>query len=211
MQILIFGDSIAYGCWDSEGGWVARLRKYVDEKITELDKGYYHELFNLGIPSENSPRVLARLSGEIKSRLEKHGECAVIFSIGTNDSNYLIAEKRNRISLEDFERNIRAMVATAGQFTKQIIFVGTLLADEAKVNPCPWAPDKTYFNEHICNYDAVVQKIAGELSLQYIDVATPFIAAGGVDLLDDGIYPTTEGHHVIFETVRDALIEKGLV
>lgn len=35
-KILVFGDSIAYGKWDSDGGWVARLRKYVDVNLGAL-------------------------------------------------------------------------------------------------------------------------------------------------------------------------------
>ncbi|MBU4142033.1 MAG: hypothetical protein V1732_05890 [Patescibacteria group bacterium] len=31
-QILIFGDSIAYGKWDKRGGWVTRLSNFIDEK-----------------------------------------------------------------------------------------------------------------------------------------------------------------------------------
>jgi len=27
VNILVFGDSITYGAWDEEGGWVQRLRK----------------------------------------------------------------------------------------------------------------------------------------------------------------------------------------
>jgi lysophospholipase L1-like esterase len=30
MIVLVFGDSIAQGYWDSEGGWVERLRKAND-------------------------------------------------------------------------------------------------------------------------------------------------------------------------------------
>ena len=32
-KILIFGDSICYGKWDKEGGWVTRLRKYIDQNL----------------------------------------------------------------------------------------------------------------------------------------------------------------------------------
>jgi lysophospholipase L1-like esterase len=37
MRLLIFGDSITYGAWDIEGGWAARLRKFLDGKtLTDL-------------------------------------------------------------------------------------------------------------------------------------------------------------------------------
>ena len=33
--ILVFGTSTTYGAWDSEGGWVQRLTKYLDNKQLE--------------------------------------------------------------------------------------------------------------------------------------------------------------------------------
>lgn len=212
MEILVFGDSIAYGCWDDEGGWVARLRRYVDKKITTLGyESYYHHLYNLGIPGENTIGVLARFEAEVAARLRKHKDCAIIFAIGTNDSQFVLTEQVNRVPLEEFEQNIRAMITLARQHTEHIIFVGSLIADDVKMNPCHWAPEKAFITEYMLRYDAVVRNIAKAMSLQYIDVATPFIAAGGTALLDDGIHPTSEGHRIVFETVRDALVEKELI
>lgn len=34
MRVLVFGDSITQGFWDTEGGWVERLRKYYDQYYT---------------------------------------------------------------------------------------------------------------------------------------------------------------------------------
>ncbi len=50
-KFLVFGDSIAYGKWDSKGGWVARLRDYIDEKYN-LNKTGNVQVYNLGIPGE---------------------------------------------------------------------------------------------------------------------------------------------------------------
>ncbi len=47
MQILIFGDSIAHGIWDNNGGWVARLRKFINSKL--MDDDFYCLLYNLGV------------------------------------------------------------------------------------------------------------------------------------------------------------------
>jgi hypothetical protein len=48
-KILVFGDSIAYGDYDKEGGWVIRLRKFLDER--QLDS---YETYNLGIPIDET-------------------------------------------------------------------------------------------------------------------------------------------------------------
>lgn len=212
MEIFVFGDSIAYGAWDRDGGWVARLRRYIDEKImAPNNEDYYSHLYNLGISGETSAGTLARFDEEMNARLRKAKTCAVVFAIGTNDSQLLLAQNEHQISLTDFERNIRALVAKARQYTENIMFVSTLVADDAKVNPIPWSPEKAFTTAHLRRYDTAIRTIADEMSLAYIDVATPFIAAGGTALLDDGIHPTTQGHEVIFTTVRDVLVVKGWV
>ncbi len=48
MKILIFGDSIAHGVWDREGGWAQRLRRFLDEKKFPIP------LFNLSITTETT-------------------------------------------------------------------------------------------------------------------------------------------------------------
>lgn len=212
MQFLIFGDSIAYGAYDVEGGWVARLRHYIDEKINLPDnETYYHELYNLSIPGEFSGGVLARFDAEVATRLRKTKEAVIIFAIGTNDSYTLLESNTHKTTIEEYEKNLRALVDRARTFSARIIFVGSLLADDARTNPCPWDVWKAFITEHIHRYDAVVRRLAEEQSIDYIDVITPFIAAGGVTLLDDGIHPTSDGHRVIYETVRDALAAKNLI
>lgn len=49
MTILFFGDSITWGAWDEEGGWVARIKKYIDLKIISTHFNYYNDLHNVGI------------------------------------------------------------------------------------------------------------------------------------------------------------------
>ena len=53
VQILIFGDSIAWGAWDKEGGWVQRLRKLIDEKNLS-DPEFYCLVYNLGVSGNKS-------------------------------------------------------------------------------------------------------------------------------------------------------------
>ena len=85
-QILIYGDSITYGAWDTEqGGWVARLRKFLDNKADE-DEKYYYLVYNLGISGNNSTDILSRFEFEAKQRVREEGETIIIFALGTNDS-----------------------------------------------------------------------------------------------------------------------------
>ena len=69
-QILIFGDSIIYGAWDREGGWAARLRKFLDEKtLTEED--FYCLVYNLGISGDTTEDLLERFEFETEQRIKE--------------------------------------------------------------------------------------------------------------------------------------------
>ncbi len=62
MNVLVFGDSIAYGAWDEEGGWVERLKRYLHHRTTSY--GEYHLVYNLAVSGETSRGILERLEGE---------------------------------------------------------------------------------------------------------------------------------------------------
>jgi len=76
VQILIFGDSITYGAWDKEGGWVRRLRKFLDENYED------YLIYNLGISGNNTDDLIERFEFETKQRLKENDETIIIFAIG---------------------------------------------------------------------------------------------------------------------------------
>ena len=68
-RILVFGYSIAQGYWDIEGGWVQRLRRYLDKKALESkDLLPSWSIFNLGISGETIDHLLDRFDSEVKAR-----------------------------------------------------------------------------------------------------------------------------------------------
>src|SRR3989344_3552583 len=86
--ILVFGDSITYGAWDTNGGWVQRLRTYLDKKQL-ADPKLYYELYNLGVSGDTSTDLLERFEAETKQRIKRMSakeEIIIIVAIGTNDS-----------------------------------------------------------------------------------------------------------------------------
>ncbi len=68
--ILVFGDSISYGAWDIEGGWVSRLRKFLDKKNLS-EENFDCKVYNLGISGDNSSGVLNRFEFETRQRIRK--------------------------------------------------------------------------------------------------------------------------------------------
>jgi hypothetical protein len=66
-KIFIFGDSIAYGAWDPEGGWVERLRQWLFVTTRdEYNLGTF--LYNLSIVGETTADLLKRFTTEIEAR-----------------------------------------------------------------------------------------------------------------------------------------------
>lgn len=212
MNIFLFGDSITYGAWDREGGWASRLRKFVDLKIlsSETDD-YYHLVYNLGISGERTDYLLERFEGELRARTRREKDCAVVFAIGANDSQYSNAEKTFNTSPEQFEKNIVELIRMARGATSRIAFVGLLPGDDAKMDPIPWRPERTYKNEYISRYNGIVKKVCSEQGTIFIDVFDDFLGQDHTSLLEDGIHPNNEGHRMIFERVRDALVSQGWI
>lgn len=88
----MFGHSITQGFWDTEGGWVQRLRKFLDEKSLKQPEEYYFEVYNLGVSGNDSRQLLDRFDDELEARLFDEDETLIIFQIGANDIQYLQAK-----------------------------------------------------------------------------------------------------------------------
>src|SRR3989338_9595652 len=105
VQILIFGDSITYGAWDIEGGWVQRLRKYLDKKVINSNYEEYYITYNLGISGDISGDIIKRFKKETEDRLndKEHNESVIfIFAIGTNDCLFINKTKKLNCSKEKY-------------------------------------------------------------------------------------------------------------
>jgi lysophospholipase L1-like esterase len=206
MQILIFGDSLTYGAWDKEGGWVQRLRKYIDEKYPQK-----HEIYNLGVSGDTSKDILERFEIETKARWWQTPH-VIIFQIGTNDSA-LLASKRNSewVSPKEFERNVRKLIFEARKITEKVFFVSEPSVEEKKTRPVPWAKDVSYTNDNIRKYNEIVKEICDKEKIGFIDILPDFKKQDIGQLLQDGVHPTNSGHEIIFRTVRDFLVKNKVI
>lgn len=209
-QILVFGGSITYGAWDKEGGWVARLRKFLDEKtLTEED--FYCIIYNLGVSGDTSDDLLERFEFETEQRMKEKEDTAIIFAIGGNDATFVSGNNQCQISQEKSKENIQKLIKLAEKYAAKILFVGLLPADESKTVPIPWALDKSYKNEHIVQYDKIIKSVCQENSIPFIDIFDKFINSDYKNLLEDGQHPNSAGHQKIFEIVKEFLIENKII
>jgi lysophospholipase L1-like esterase len=193
-SICVFGDSTAWGAWDTEkGGWVNRLWLYAAEKTDGAC-----EIYNLSISGGTTETILERFESEAKIREAD----AIIFQSGGNDS-YLKGEHGpNNIAPDQFEKNLEKIIKRAKKITKKIIFIGFKNVDEAKTMPVSWK-DIYYENDQIQKYDGIMEKTCKQNGVLYLNV----FGTLDKDNFEDGLHPNSVGHEKLFFKVKDFLQE----
>lgn len=216
-QILVFGDSIAYGAWDKEGGWVQRLRKFLDEKtllIPNFCNIDFPQVHNLSVSSEkgeNSDNLLERFEFETNQRLEKSKKHIFIFAIGKNDSAFNKIKNNFTIPLEKFRENLQKLVKLAKNYSPKIVFIGIATVDELKINLLSWDPGISYKNENIQKYNKIIKSVCKENEVYFVEIFEDWMKLDYKKLLEDGLHPNSEGHKKIFEIVKGFLIENKII
>jgi len=193
VKLLVFGDSITWGAFDTEkGGWVERL------KIFEFDKGT--SVYNLGISSDDTNGVLFRLENAILAinKIEPE-EIIILFSIGSNDARYVLNKETKFVPINTFEKNLKQITKIAKQHSTRVVFTGLLAVDESKTTPIAWNPTEFYENDDLKEYDLVIQKVCDSLDVKFI----PLFELLSAKDLSDGVHPNALGHEKIFKAVKE--------
>ena len=191
---MIFGDSIAYGANDNElCGWSNRLRMHLENHEN------YFIVYNLSISGEFSTETLARFENECNARYDKEENTIIIFALGINDTQ--VVNGKDRISLKEFESNIKELKNLAKKFTNNILFLGMTKVDETKVVPIPWKKSVSFFNEKIIKYDSLLEQICNEEKVSYIKLYDLL----SLDELPDGLHPNNIGHKKIYDVILNKI------
>jgi len=194
-NICVFGDSIAYGAWDGEGGWVDLLRKFLHTKTIASNLKDDYWIYNLGIPGDTTRWVLKRFAVEYEAR-EPH---VTLLAIGIND-----AKTNSGITEEEFRVNLAKIFDQARSCGGRLFFVGLTRVEERKTTP--FDVQSRFENDHIARFDTIAEALCEEYHVFYIpmhDLLTP------ADLAD-GLHPNSQGHQKMFERVRDTLTAQGI-
>lgn len=194
-NICVWGDSIAYGAWDGEGGWVDLLRKFLHTKTIRSGLKDDYWTYNLGIPGDTTRGVLKRFAVECEAR-DPH---ATLFAVGIND-----AQRESGINEEEFQKNLGTIFEQARSTAGQLFFVGLTRVEEAKT--APFDGQSTFVNDHITRFDDIAERVCKEYGVLYI----PTRDLIGLADLEDGLHPNSQGHQKMFERVRDTLSAKGI-
>jgi len=207
-NILIFGDSITWGAWDKKGGWVERLKCDTNEKnVANAD--YDQDIYNLGVSGDSVAELLRRFEFEVRARAGEK-ETILVFAVGLNDSQ-ILKDNIPRFSLERFRENLGMLSNIGKKISSKIIFVGLTPVDDDKVDPMPWAPEKSYKNESVKKFNFELRLFCEKEKIDFIDVYSELIKKDYKGLLQDGAHPNSKGHKKIYEIVKEFLIEKGVI
>lgn len=194
-RIIIFGDSIAWGAFDTEsGGWAHRLRQ---QYVAEYDDC---EVYVLGITGNTSSDVLKRFECESEAR----NPDVVLFAIGINDS--AIVKDKSWVSLEEFMQNINRLITRSHEVGYEVGFIGLTRVNEELTTPVQWDNNYHYENGLIKRYDERLKQICEKEEVLYCDVSTVIQN----EELFDGLHPNAKGHEKLFKVIEKFVSENFL-
>lgn len=214
---LCVGDSITYGNWGKSGGWVARLRRFLDERNLNIYKGedlytkHYTLVYNLGIPGDTTQGLLDRFDKEIAPRFNPELKTIIIFAIGINDSRYYENLQEHAVSFETYQKNLPELFEKAKKYTSEIIFVGLTPVDEKRTDPLFWETQAFYRNEFIKRYDSEIREFCERQGIKFIEIFDRMVDDDVASLMEDGIHPNDLGYEKIFEIIKEYLDKNKLI
>lgn len=210
MRILFFGDSIAQGFYDRNGGWVQRLaHEYHGQALSGMladPKFDGKEIFNLGVSGDTAESLLARLENEAKVRRWRDDSLAIVISIGVNDSR--LQDNRALVDVYEFQKSLEKLLDKAQKVSDFVICVGLPAVDESKTNPWPYSSTGAQWsNPRINSFEDTLKQTAHRLGLPFVPIHDRFLGQleSGAELLADGLHPNEAGHQLIAELVKPAL------
>ncbi len=198
-NICIFGDSITYGAWDTEGGWADRLRRSLHAQTLQSRFTEYYWVYNLGIPGDTSDALLERYRVECEAREPNN----IIFAIGNNDSSCMVGAIKNRVPIERYRANMLKLLRDAKKRADIVICVGLTPVDEKHTTPFDTVC--TFSNEQVKRYDTELKNVCIEENIPVIDIWGLF---NPVNDLFDGLHPNDRGHKKIHDAVKMFVLEE---
>lgn len=203
MRILVFGDSIAYGSWDTEGGWVERLKREAHQNTVESEGKNKQQVINLGIGGDTSTGILKRLQNEVEARKSASWPFMFVITCGTNDQR--MREGAIETPLDQYTENIKEIITLAKQYTDNIVFLGL----PPLMQPSVMLKGSEYSDERIKLYEERLRSIVEASRLPFLPIRPVFEKVGVENLFCyDGAHPNNQGHALIASVLRHYLKQK---
>lgn len=196
MRVLVFGDSIVYGAWDSQGGWAERLKRDAHRLTLDTEGQTKRQVINLGIGGDTSTKILARMEQEIIARQSANWPLVLVFSFGANDERTINGEVET--SPDVFLQNCKDIIKLAKKYTSKIFFINTPPLSHATLD----FKGQEYSQARILEYQDALNQLLDTEGITYVTLpdALPEDAYSY-----DGLHPNDMGHQLIYERVAPEL------
>jgi lysophospholipase L1-like esterase len=209
-RILVFGASVVAGFWDTEGGWVHRLK--TDLRKLSKENGENIQVYNLGVSGHTTADLLSRMENEIQARKdEENHEIVVFISIGENDALYDSIKDDYRVPKHRFLSNFREIIDIAQEHSVKVYFMGNHPVNPRQVD------EETMLDRHELDIEArdeyfrAGRNICGEKGIKTLDISEKVDGEEFKSRLFDGLHPDNEGHKKIYEVVKKHLDENSSI
>jgi len=205
-KLFLIGNSITTGAWDEKGGWANRLISQTMRMNMDNEDLYYIP-YNLGVSGDTVEDVIARLEQEVMARsyaFNPDEKVEFVFSIGVNDSVYLIDEGKPRFSNQKFEENLEKIIEISKKIAQRISFVGICPVDDDLLNPIPWAPDKAYSCQYVAKFENIINAVCSKHNIPFLPLFERWMSMSDwKDYLIDGVHPNSKGHELLANQIGD--------
>ncbi|MFB6208562.1 MAG: SGNH/GDSL hydrolase family protein [Candidatus Nanohaloarchaea archaeon] len=210
MNILVFGDSIASGHWDTGGGWRGMLAEELHQRTIDTNGQEWFEVFNLGFGGETTEELKKRIGMEIEWRNRKHDNL-VLIQVGINDSKLEVNSDKNKVGEKNFRKNLREIIDKPKDIPEDLIFVGLTPVDELRTDPTPWDEKWAYRNDEVKRYERIIEEMCSEKNVKFIPLFDRLESSKWKENLWDGVHPLKDGHEQIFRLVKSRMKEENLI
>ncbi len=212
MRIFIFGDSIAQGFFDNQGGWAQRLANYFHQKTLKSmneDNVNWVEVHCLGVSGDDAVGIESRIENEIMARrIGEDNLELVIIAVGANDS--LLKNNEAVVDVYEFQKRIEKLTEKAKKISENVVLVGLTAVDEILTNPWKFSSTgKQWINVRMNLFEDTIKQCSITHDVSFIPIHDDFLAhlKSGKSLLSDGLHPNTDGHVLIYSTIQPKIEE----
>ncbi len=201
IKIIGFGDSITYGDQNPKVNWCK-----ISEELINNTSHWDVEIINKGINGNTTCNGLDRFEEDVISSPPN----IIVIEFGINDSNYRPWAKVPRVSLTEYEKNLREFCRICHLMKIKVVFIVNHIINPTKKSRFFILGNNKRFMENLEPYNNCVKKIANDLNLDLIDIPSLTVENNiNADnmLLSDGIHLNEYGYKVYSKFVADKLLK----
>lgn len=198
-RIVFAGSSSIHGRGDIElGGFVHRFRLWHEANSSK------HFVYELGVFGESTDSLVSRLVAEASLR-KPH---LIVLYPGFNDIRRDGGVNAENVSTQNvFKSSMTSLISKAKSVAPVLMMTGFPF-DETRTTPYP-GTKSYYLQEDAEVYTQIFRLVCKEAEVPTLDYFALWSSkkSGGL-LAEDGLHANAAGHQLLFEQLRDYLVEK---